>query len=78
MDEIVIGSDDAHVYAFEVDGTMVEEWPNETVGSVRGAAIAMNMDDDPEAEVVAGDLDGRLYFWGTATENKVYLPVVAR
>ncbi|MEM7536899.1 MAG: FG-GAP-like repeat-containing protein [Chloroflexota bacterium] len=78
VDEIVIGSDDAHVYAFELDGTMVEEWPKETVGSVRGAAIAMNMDDDLEAEVVAGDLDGRLYFWGTATENKVYLPVVVR
>jgi PKD repeat protein len=53
--EIVIGSLDNHVYAFEWDGKSGKtEWTYNTSGSVYSSAAIGNLDGDQELEIVVG------------------------
>jgi hypothetical protein len=76
---VVVGSDDAHVYAWHVDGTVVDGWPKQTQVSVKGSPALANLDDDPALEVIVGDFDGNLYPLGKYvpdTPYKLYFPMI--
>jgi hypothetical protein len=78
---VVIGSDDAKVYAWKANGTLLPGWPKATEQSVKGMPALANLDTDHALEVVAADFAGALYIWDHPTEagiQAVFLPLVSR
>jgi hypothetical protein len=79
--EVVVGADDARVWAWHADGTPVAGWPRAMTMSVKGAPLLANLDDDPRPEVAAADLGGVIRKWNVdsiAYQLPVYLPLVTR
>jgi len=63
LPEIVFGSDENKVYAYHIDGTLVEGWPQSTRGDVFGSVVCAELDGNEGLEVVASGMDGRVYAW---------------
>jgi hypothetical protein len=76
--EVAIGSDDANVYAWHADGTVLTGWPKKTNLSVKGSPALANLDDDSQLEVVVGDFSGRLYIWNYTPPAQLFMPLIAR
>lgn len=70
--EIIIGSDDHKVYAFNHDGSLVIGWPRDTGAEVFSSPAVGDVDGDGDDEIVIGSDDGYLYAWdmnGTAVDE---------
>lgn len=74
--EILVGADDAKVYAWAADGTPVSDWPKITGQSVEDTPVLANLDDDPAREVIVGDFGGTLYIWGGPQIEDHFLPLI--
>jgi len=61
--EVIVGSDDWHVYAWHHDGTPVAGWPQTVGGEVPSSPVLGDIDGDGNLEVVAGCSDGKVYAW---------------
>jgi protocatechuate 3,4-dioxygenase beta subunit len=67
--EVVVGSDDGHVYAWHHDGTPVAGWPQTVAGYVASPPVLADLDRDGDVEVVVGcgalieALGGKVYAW---------------
>ncbi len=86
-DELIVGTDDGYVHAFDADGTELPSWPvssevapywptssptasEEGIPAPRsafliGAPAIADLDGDGSTEVVAADLDGNVWVWGS-------------
>ena len=70
--EIIVGSDDAKVYAWHHTGTLVEGWPQKTNGAVRSSPALADLDGDGDLEIIVGSDDAKVYAWhhtGTLVEG---------
>ena len=76
--EIVVGSDDAKVYAWNGDGTPAEGWPKDAGYPVKSAPALLNADGDAELEALAAGYEGVLRFLGVPVNQKLFLPVIGR
>ena len=76
QDEIVIGSDDGYVYAWDMDGTAVADWPINQGSSVKATPAVIELDQDASAEVVIGNTNGEFVILGGG--YKIYLPLINR
>jgi hypothetical protein len=73
--EIVVGSDNGYVYAWEADGSLVEGWPKPVGTSVKGKPAMVNN------SVVVGDTSGTfsaIQGAGTSNNSVLFLPAVMR
>lgn len=62
--EIVVGSTDGRVYAWQLDGTLVSPlWPRVTLDWVYASPVIVDVNRDGYRDVVAASGDGRLYAW---------------
>lgn len=61
--EILVGSIDGAVYAYRYDGSMVDGWPQRTMGEVHAAPACADLDNDGLPEIVACDIWGDVYVW---------------
>ncbi len=59
--DIVVGSDDGKIHAWDHTGTALAGWPVTTGGTVRSSPIIGDMDGDSHLEVVVGSDDYKLY-----------------
>ncbi len=76
--DLVIGADNAKVYAWRADGTPMAGWPKDTAASVKGTAGMMTIDSDMRLEVIIGDFGGALYMFGLDFGSTVYLPLTRK
>jgi hypothetical protein len=88
--ELVLGSSDGFVHAYERDGSEVDGWPvrsdppplhlggrafasgavpDNLGGAVLPSPAAADIDHDGSPEVVAADMNGRLYVWNAKGER---------
>jgi hypothetical protein len=63
--EVVVGSANGKVYAFNADGSVLDGWPIQTDGEVHSCATLADLDLDGDTEVVVAGLDGWVYVWDT-------------
>ncbi len=61
--EVVIGSLDGRILAFENDGRPVRGFPISCGGEVYSTPALIDLDGDGDVELCAGSDDGRLYCW---------------
>lgn len=64
--EIVVGSWDGRVYAWDDAGASLPGWPVEVDDQVISSAALVDLDGDGGLDVVVGSKDGRLHGWTTA------------
>lgn len=80
--EIVVGSDDARLYAWKADGSLVGGWPMDVDYPIKGAPAVGNMDGDTAVEVIGAGFDGKLKYSGmvpaVGAAHSVYLPITKR
>jgi hypothetical protein len=62
-EEILIGSEDANLYAFRSNGTPLPGFPIRLQGEVRGTPLIWDFDGDGQAEVLLADWDKNMYVW---------------
>ncbi|HYW69078.1 MAG TPA: FG-GAP-like repeat-containing protein, partial [bacterium] len=63
--EIIVGSANGKVYAFDTDGSVLDGWPIQTDGEIHASATLADLDLDGDIEVVVAGLDGWVYVWDT-------------
>ena len=62
--EIVAGSTDGKIYAWKLDGTLVNKlWPQTTGDWIYGSPVIVDLNLDGVRDVVAASGDGRIYAW---------------
>ncbi|MBN1489080.1 MAG: VCBS repeat-containing protein, partial [Phycisphaerae bacterium] len=61
--DVVVGSADGKVYAWDHTGTTLTGWPVTTAESVLCSPIIGDMDGDNQQEVIVGSNDGRVHAW---------------
>ena len=67
--DIIIGSEDKNVYAFDMNG-LLPGWPVGTGGKVRSSAAVGDINNDGRKEVVVGCYDNLIYAF-TSTGNNI-------
>lgn len=75
--EIVVGSDDTNVWAWHLDGSLVDGWPQATGAPVVAAPAWGDVDGDGTSELVAGSDDGSVYAWHANGERVAGWPKMA-
>jgi WD40 repeat protein len=63
MLEIVFGDETGKLHCFNHDGTLVNGFPIQTGGEVRGTPVVWDTDGDGLTEIVAASNDARVYVW---------------
>jgi LruC domain-containing protein len=62
--EIVAGSTDGKIYAWNLDGTLLNHtWPQSTQDWIYASPLIVDLNGDGYRDVVAASGDGRLYAW---------------
>lgn len=61
--DIIVGSGDGKVYAWDQTGRSLPGWPVSTLGPVVASPAVTDLDGDGILEVVVGAKDGRVYAW---------------
>jgi hypothetical protein len=72
QNEVIVGGEDANLYAFDNDGTLMAGFPIKTGGEVRGTPTVWDIDKDGQTEIILSDWDKNLYVWdypGTFNPN---------
>ncbi len=67
--EVIVGSYDGKVHAFNNDATVLSGWPKTVTGPVRSTAAVGNMDGDGYWDIVAATDNGRVYRWEVAGDT---------
>ncbi|MEM7029619.1 MAG: FG-GAP-like repeat-containing protein, partial [Chloroflexota bacterium] len=67
--EILIGSDDNHLWAWNHDGSRVTGWPQETQSDVFSSPAFGDIDGDGQGEIIVGSDDGHIYAWHVNGED---------
>jgi PKD repeat protein len=63
--EVVIGSTNGLVYAWDTDGSALLGWPQTTGDLIYSSPALADLNEDGELEVVIGSTDGKVYAWDT-------------
>ena len=74
--EVVIGSDDGNIYAWDSDGALAAGWPKNTSYPIKSAPVLLNLDLDAEPEVIAANYEGSLKILGGP--SLLYFPLIQR
>lgn len=63
QNEILCGGEDANLYAFDNDGTVMAGFPIHLNGEVRGTPMVWDVDHDGLTEILLSGWDKNLYIW---------------
>ncbi|MGH7726061.1 MAG: C25 family cysteine peptidase [Candidatus Eiseniibacteriota bacterium] len=63
QNEVVCGGEDANLYAFDNDGTLMAGFPIHLNGEIRGTPLVWDIDHDGLTEIVLSCWDKNLYVW---------------
>jgi len=64
------------VYAWDINGTLLDGFPEDTGGFVRSSPAVADLDGNGKNEIVIGSNDGNLYIWETgATSDNLGWPM---
>ena len=63
QNEVIVGGEDANVYAFDNDGTMMAGFPIHLNGEIRGTPLVWDIDHDDKTELIVAGWDKNLYVW---------------
>ncbi len=61
--EVLVGGEDANLYAFANDGTPMPGFPIHVGGEIRGTPAVWDIDHDGSAEIIASCWDENVYVW---------------
>jgi hypothetical protein len=61
--DIVIGDESRYVYAYDIDGNMIDGFPVATGDAVRATPFLDDLDEDGDIDMVLAGWDGNLYVW---------------
>jgi hypothetical protein len=61
--EIVVGSRNGKIYAFDPDGTIIPGWPIQTDAEIASSPALRDLDNDGDTEVIVSGLDSWVYVW---------------
>lgn len=68
--DIIVGTTDDQVLAYNKDGKMVDGFPLAVNGAIQSSPILLNMDKDVDAELLAASDDGFINGWDLPGEYK--------
>ncbi|MFH1688871.1 MAG: C25 family cysteine peptidase [Candidatus Eisenbacteria bacterium] len=63
--EIIVGSNNGQVCAYDTDGTLIDGWPIQTDAEIHSSPTLEDLDRDGDMEVVVSGMDGMVYVWDT-------------
>jgi hypothetical protein len=61
--EVIVGGEDANLYAFDNDGTLMAGFPIHLNGEVRGTPTVWDIDHDGLTEIIVSCWDKNVYMW---------------
>ena len=71
---MVVGSSDAHVYAWHGDGSAADGWPQAVGMATYGSPVIADLDGNGDVEVVVGSYDQKVYAWTCEAQTDDPLP----
>ncbi len=63
QNEVLCGGEDANLYAFDNDGTLMAGFPIHLNGEIRGTPLVWDIDHDGLTEIILSCWDKNLYVW---------------
>ncbi|MEO6462164.1 MAG: FG-GAP-like repeat-containing protein, partial [Candidatus Eisenbacteria bacterium] len=63
QNEVVVGGEDANLYAFDNDGSLMAGFPIHLNGEVRGTPTVWDLDHDGMTEILVSCWDKQVYMW---------------
>lgn len=63
QNEVIVGGEDANLYAFDNDGSLMAGFPIHLNGEVRGTPIVWDIDHDGLTEILLSCWDKNVYMW---------------
>jgi hypothetical protein len=63
LNEVLIGAEDANLYAFDNDGSLMAGFPIHLNGEVRGTPTVWDIDHDGMTEIIVSGWDKNVYMW---------------
>jgi len=63
QNEVLIGGEDANLYAFDNDGSLMAGFPIRLNGEIRGTPLVWDMDHDGLTEILVAGWDKNVYLW---------------
>jgi hypothetical protein len=63
QNEVLVGGEDANLYAFDNDGSLMAGFPIHLNGEVRGTPIVYDIDHDGLTEILLSGWDKNVYLW---------------
>ncbi len=63
QNEVLVGGEDANLYAFDNDGSLMAGFPIKLNGEVRGTPLVWDVDQDGLTEILVSCWDKNVYMW---------------
>jgi hypothetical protein len=63
LNEVVVGGEDANLYAFDNDGSLMAGFPIHVNGEIRGTPLVWDIDHDGLTEILMSCWDKNVYMW---------------
>ena len=63
QNEVIVGGEDANLYAFDNDGSLMAGFPIHLNGEVRGTPLVWDVDHDNLTEILVSCWDKNVYMW---------------
>lgn len=63
QNEVIVGGEDANLYAFDNDGSLMAGFPIHLNGEVRGTPLVWDLDNDGLTEILLSCWDKNVYLW---------------
>ncbi|MEP7029221.1 MAG: FG-GAP-like repeat-containing protein, partial [Candidatus Eisenbacteria bacterium] len=63
QNEVLVGGEDANLYAFDNDGSLMAGFPIKLNGEVRGTPLVWDLDKDGLTEILVSCWDKNVYLW---------------
>ena len=78
-EELMFGAQDGKVYAWELSGSTVTGWPQDTGSAINGDIVVSNVDDNPDMEVIVANFGGTIQrFESDIHMRSIFMPFVHR
>ena len=74
QNEVIVGGEDANLYAFDNDGSLMAGFPIHLNGEVRGTPLVWDIDHDGLTEILVSDWDKNVYLWDYPGAFNVFNP----